>query len=75
MHLLENLSMSDEIDTNMVMAAAREMFDGDEEAVNRWLNKPSITLGRKTPVSLLVTPDGRQVVFDLIVRLQRGMIS
>lgn len=59
----------------MVIAAAREMLDGDEDAVIRWLHRPVLALSGKTPIELLRTSDGVERVLEYIERLRRGMIS
>ncbi len=43
--------MCSEIDIKFVMDALREMFDGDDTAVVRWLYKLTIFLDGKTPIS------------------------
>lgn len=59
----------------LVIAAAREMLDDDEDAVIRWLHRPVLSFGGKTPLELLRTPDGADQVLEHIRRLQHGMIS
>ena len=59
---------------SLVIAAAREMLDGDEDAVIRWLHRPILSLS-KTPLELLRTPEGAEQVFEYITRLQSGMMS
>lgn len=60
---------------SLVIAAVREMLDGDEDAVVRWLHRPILSLDGKTPVLLLDTTDGIEQVLEHITRLQRGMMS
>ena len=67
--------MCSEIDLKMVMDALREMFDGDDAAVVRWLYKPTIFFDSKTPISMMCTKSGTEQVFQYIERLRRGMIS
>jgi len=59
----------------VILAAAVELFEGDEKAARRWLNTPAKALGGATPVSYLDTEAGADAVRDLIGRLEHGIIS
>ncbi len=74
-YLLEYLLMCDEISVKKVIDAAIAAHDDDAKKAISFLYKPATALGGKTPISLLDTTAGAVSVFELIVRLQRGMIS
>nr|WP_321238463.1 MbcA/ParS/Xre antitoxin family protein [uncultured Tolumonas sp.] len=61
-------------DKNSVVDALRKYFDGDEDAVIRWLYRPSIYLDEKTPISVMSTSAGIERVFELVMRLGHGML-
>jgi putative toxin-antitoxin system antitoxin component (TIGR02293 family) len=43
--------------------------------VARWIDEPLVALGGRTPASLMGTPDGQALVFELIARMQSGSYS
>ena len=57
------------------MDAALEMFDGDKQKALIWLKAPARALGGQAPVELLSTPAGADAVFDLITRIEHGVVS
>jgi len=54
-----------------VLIRAGDVF-GDSEKLKHWLNTPSIGLGQRTPLSLLDTSFGAQLVADELGRLEYG---
>lgn len=66
--------MCDELSVKKVIDAAISMHAGDTKKAISFLYKPTISLGGKTPISLLDTPAGAASVLELILRLQTGMI-
>lgn len=57
-------------------AAARgtEVF-GDRETLNAWLRHPSRALAQKTPMSLLRSRFGTQMVLDELGRIEYGVVA
>jgi uncharacterized protein (DUF2384 family) len=55
-----------------VTARAMEVFGTREKAV-RWLNTPVRSLGDRTPLSLLGTPEGVVQVEDTLGRVEHGV--
>lgn len=45
---------------------------GSEDAALRWLTTPAMALNQQRPIDLLMTPDGKQQVRDLLGRLKYG---
>jgi putative toxin-antitoxin system antitoxin component (TIGR02293 family) len=54
-----------------VLARAIEVF-GERENALRWLGTPVRSLGDKTPISLLNTPEGLVRVQDTLGRVEHG---
>tara|TARA_R110002096_G_scaffold237751_7_gene428653 strand:+ start:8836 stop:9261 length:426 start_codon:yes stop_codon:yes gene_type:complete len=57
-----------------VMLRAEEVL-GSSEKLRNWLNSPSIGLGQRTPISLLDTSFGAQLVMDELGRLEYGVFA
>lgn len=57
-----------------VAARAQEVL-GDDMAMRRWLRAPNRALAGQTPISLLDTEQGAQVVLDVLGRLEHGVFS
>ncbi len=57
-----------------VVATGNEVFK-DPEKFRIWLNIPNIALGRRTPVSLLNTKYGVELVIDVLGRIAHGVYS
>lgn len=57
-----------------VIAKGYEVFNSREDLHN-WLHAPLISLGRRTPLSLLDTSFGAQLVIDTLGRLEHGIYS
>jgi putative toxin-antitoxin system antitoxin component (TIGR02293 family) len=55
-----------------VTARAMEVFGAREKAL-RWLNTPLRSLGDRTPLSLLETPEGVAQVQDTLGRVEHGV--
>lgn len=56
-------------------ARAFEVFDGDDDAVARWLRTPLRALGDASPLSLVDTDLGAQEGLDVLGRLEHGVFS
>ena len=57
-----------------VLARAIEVFETRENALE-WLNSPIPTLGNRSPMSYLGTPDGIQRVLNLLGQIEWGLIT
>ena len=56
-------------------ARALEVFDGDDDAVARWLRTPLRALGDASALSLVDTDLGAQEALDVLGRLEQGVFS
>ncbi|MCJ8321287.1 MAG: MbcA/ParS/Xre antitoxin family protein [Colwellia sp.] len=52
-----------------------ELFNGNEEVIEKWLNTPKPFLQSKAPIEILDTDCGLASILDLIERLRTGDIS
>jgi putative toxin-antitoxin system antitoxin component (TIGR02293 family) len=57
-----------------VLARATEVF-GSQERAEQWLVRPAIALDRRTPLELLDTAVGVEMVEDLLIRLDYGVYT
>jgi putative toxin-antitoxin system antitoxin component (TIGR02293 family) len=57
-----------------VAVRAHEVL-GDAASMRRWLRSPNRALAGQTPISLLDTEQGAQVVLDVLGRLEHGVFS
>lgn len=57
-----------------VLKRAEEVF-GDMNAVKYWMNSPNLSFGNQTPVSLLDTSFGAELLMDELGRIEHGVIS
>ena len=57
-----------------VGARAEEVL-GSIQATEKWLKEPQPTLGFETPLSLLDTDEGAQIVGDILGRIEHGVFS
>ncbi len=57
-----------------VLALAHETF-GDRERANAWMRDPNRALAGKTPLSLLRTGSGAQLVEQVLTRIAYGVYS
>ena len=57
-----------------VLAKATALF-GSQEVAEDWLTKPATALDRHTPLEMLDTPAGLEVVEDLLTRLDYGVYT
>jgi len=48
---------------------------GSQKSFCSWLQTPCLALGNKTPISLLVSTIGMEMVFDVIGRIEYGVFS
>jgi putative toxin-antitoxin system antitoxin component (TIGR02293 family) len=56
-----------------VIAAAVELFEGDPETAELWLNTPLRAIGYDTPYSYMDTSAKIQTLRDVIGRLEHGI--
>jgi putative toxin-antitoxin system antitoxin component (TIGR02293 family) len=52
-----------------------QLFEGDRQAAQRWLNEPAKALGGISPIEYLDTEAGAEAVHDLILRLEHGIVT
>jgi putative toxin-antitoxin system antitoxin component (TIGR02293 family) len=57
-----------------VVDQAYQVLEG-QETVKEWLTTPLVALGQRTPLSLLDTSFGAQLVMDELGRLEHGVYS
>jgi putative toxin-antitoxin system antitoxin component (TIGR02293 family) len=57
-----------------ILAKATETL-GSQEAAERWLERPAIGLDRRSPIDLLATPAGVELVEDHLERLAYGVYA
>ena len=69
-----NVEASDRlVEMAKVFARASDVI-GDKEHARKWLFKPSRVLGDVTPVSLLDTSSGVEIVMDELGRIEHGIV-
>lgn len=67
--------MTEECGHERVFGKALELFEGDSQAVERWLSSPKAGLGGAVPSELAETEAGACEVEALIGRLEHGVFS
>ncbi len=55
-----------------VLRQAEEVFGG-REAADKWLNKPALGLEGRRPIDLLSSPEGCELVYTFLVRIEYGV--
>lgn len=58
-----------------VIDRAVDLFEGDKEAAQKWLNEPNRALSWKVPAELMASETGAYEVIKLITRLEHGVYS
>ncbi|GKW15572.1 hypothetical protein BSK71_07395 [Pectobacterium actinidiae] len=58
-----------------VIDRAVELFEGDKDDAQKWLNEPNRALGGKIPTELMVSETGAYEVMKLLTRLEHGVYS
>lgn len=58
-----------------VIDRAVELFEGDKEEAQKWLNEPNRALSWKVPAKLMASETGAYEVMKLITRLEHGVYS
>ncbi|NIY46480.1 antitoxin Xre/MbcA/ParS toxin-binding domain-containing protein [Cedecea colo] len=58
-----------------VLDRAVELFEGDKEEAQKWLNEPNRALSWKVPAELMASETGAYEVMKLITRLEHGVYS
>jgi putative toxin-antitoxin system antitoxin component (TIGR02293 family) len=58
-----------------VMAVAKEVFGGDDDATREWLRAEQFGLGGKVPLELLRTNLGAHLVEEELKRIQHGFLA
>jgi putative toxin-antitoxin system antitoxin component (TIGR02293 family) len=54
---------------------ARQLFDGNDEAVRRWFSRPAMALSGDKPIDVASTEAGARMVERLIGRLEHGVYT
>lgn len=57
-----------------ILAKATDVF-GSQADAEAWLNRPAMALERRTPIELLATPAGAEMVEDLLTRIEYGIYT
>jgi putative toxin-antitoxin system antitoxin component (TIGR02293 family) len=70
--LLNEVASEKILRINRVLARAKEVFGTKEEAVE-WLQKPAFALDDHTPLSILDTGTGEQIVMNLLNAIYYGV--
>lgn len=60
---------------NILEDALKDLFDGDKQLMDRWLETPVPVLEGKSPKTLLGTHGGREALSVYIQKLKRGDYS
>jgi putative toxin-antitoxin system antitoxin component (TIGR02293 family) len=58
-----------------IVSQARQLFEGDADAANRWLKTSQPAIGGSTPTEYAQTEIGAREVEALITRLEHGVFS
>lgn len=58
-----------------VIDRAVELFEGNKEEAQKWLNEPNRALSWKVPAELMASETGAYEVIKLITRLEHGVYS
>ncbi|ORM71262.1 type II RES/Xre toxin-antitoxin system antitoxin [Pantoea rwandensis] len=58
-----------------VIDRAVELFEGNKEEAQKWLNEPNRALSWKVPADLMASETGAYEVMKLITRLEHGVYS
>lgn len=58
-----------------VAAEAVELFEGDDQAADDWLNRPLRAIGYKVPSRFMNSPKKIGIVRDIIGRLEHGVFT
>ncbi|MDI9222777.1 DUF2384 domain-containing protein [Pantoea sp. EA-12] len=58
-----------------VIDRAVELFEGNKEEAQKWLNEPNRALSWKVPAELMASETGAYEVMKLITRLEHGVYS
>lgn len=66
--------MFKESDYLVALHVASHLFGGDEQKAVAWLNKPARAFGGKTPVQVLESEDGVEMITTLVGQIQHGVI-
>ena len=57
-----------------ILEHAIELYDGDEETALRWLKTPNPAFGNETPIEMLKSEVGADMVDRLITQLELGIL-
>ena len=55
-----------------VLSRATDVF-GTQQAAEEWLQRPAMALENRTPLSLLSTPEGREMVLTVLGQIDYGV--
>lgn len=62
------------IHLSMLQSRGLEVF-GEQSSFNIWLKKPMMELENATPLSMLDTPFGYQILFQVLGRIEHGIFA
>lgn len=65
----------DQVQRKARIAALANRYLGDEDLAQRWLERPNLALGGRTPLSLLDTDQGARAVENVLGRIAYGSVS
>jgi len=63
------------VSLSRLFAQTIELFEGDKEAAQSWLNNPNHAFGGRTPLDIAATETGTREVENLIGRLEHGVFT
>jgi putative toxin-antitoxin system antitoxin component (TIGR02293 family) len=55
-----------------VYQATLDLFEADTQAATHWFTQPAMGLGNQTPISMVTTDVGAQLVIHFIGQLEHG---
>jgi len=55
--------------------AATDLFAGDEQSADEWLNKPAKALNGRKPIDMTNSDAELRLALDLVGRLQHGVFT
>lgn len=70
--MTDRLQMIDELEYEAI-AAAVELFEGDRQAAESWLNTPLRAIGNEKPSDYMDTPEKIYTLKNVIGRLEHGV--
>lgn len=71
---MDSLSSSLAIEMAQLVARGLSVF-GDQDRLQRWLQRPNHALSGQTPLSLLNSPTGIRLVGSILTRIEEGILT